>query len=75
MKAAAQAAKVPPLSAMHCALCGKEGVSIVVMWGRDGKSYERAWCGFECAKVEGWPFLKSEETPPRGRRGRSASRN
>jgi hypothetical protein len=46
-----------------CASCGTLGVAIIVMGTNANGAIEAAFCGHDCARRQGWPWLASEASP------------
>ncbi len=43
-----------------CVVCEASGVTILAMGRNDNGAIERAYCGIECARREGWPWLNGD---------------
>jgi hypothetical protein len=50
----------PGFARVHCHRCGRLGVRIVQLGLTTNGALERAWCGPDCAQLDGWPWLISE---------------
>lgn len=57
----------PDLAALTCRVCGTRGVTIVGLRTDDRGAHEFAWCSVECARIDGWPWLRSERARRRRR--------
>lgn len=43
-----------------CVVCPTIGVKILAMGRNDNGAIERAYCSFDCAYREGWPWLNGD---------------
>ena len=55
------------LADIACQACGKVGVTIIGLGVNDSGAVERVFCGHDCAKLHGWPWIRDIEKR-RGRR-------
>ena len=51
---------VPKLSELACEACGVLGVTVILVGCHQGVLIDRCWCGVQCARAAGWPWLVSE---------------
>ena len=49
------------LAAVPCEACGAIGAHVVVVGSSEQAPVGRAWCGVECAREGGWPWLGGPE--------------
>jgi hypothetical protein len=64
----------PSLAGLRCSRCGALGVSVVAMAVVEGSEpRERLWCTPDCARGDGWPWLRSEPKVAVRRKARSAA--
>lgn len=57
-----------PLAQQACRQCRLLGLTIVAMGRNDNGAIELGWCSVNCARLDGWPFLRSERDHPRDER-------
>ena len=62
-----------PLATLPCEACGTVGFGVVFVPRTEPDRHDligrlsvgvrtRAWCSFDCARKQGWPWLQSERT-------------
>jgi hypothetical protein len=52
----------PTLAETTCLRCETLGVTIIAIGRNDNGAIQAAWCGYDCARIDGWPWLTSERS-------------